>query len=111
MRVLPATRPVDFRKGPQGLAALAAQVRCEDPFSGAMIVFGCKRADRIKLLVWDGGGLVLGWKQLTHGGFRWPPETDGVTKLPVEEFAALFDGLDWTRVQASWRIPTPTAAD
>jgi transposase len=47
---------------------------------------------------------------LTHGGFRWPPVTDGVTKLSVVEFAALFDGLNWTRVRASWRIPTPTAA-
>jgi transposase len=108
--VLLATRPVGFRKGPQGLPALAAQVLCEDPFSGPMIAFGFKRADRIKLLVWDGSGLVLGWKQLTHGGFRWPPVTDGVTKLSVVEFAALFDGLDWTRVQASWWIPTPTAA-
>jgi transposase len=26
------------------------------------------------------------------------------------EFAALFDGLDWTRVQATKRIPTPSAA-
>ena len=61
MRVLLATRPVDFRKGPQGLAALAvAQVLCEEPFSGPMIVFGFKRADRIKLVVWHGSGLVLG---------------------------------------------------
>ena len=49
MRVLLATRPVDFRKGPQGLAALAvAQVLCEEPFSGPMIVFGFKRADRMQ---------------------------------------------------------------
>ena len=49
--MLLVTRPVDFHKGPQRLAALAAQVICEDLFSGAMIVFGCKRTERIKLLV------------------------------------------------------------
>jgi len=70
VRVLLATRPVDFRKRLHGLAALATEVLCEDPFSGAMIVFRCTRADRIKLLVWDGSGLVLVWKQLTQGGFR-----------------------------------------
>jgi transposase len=31
-------------------------------------------------------------------------------KLSPVEFAALFDGLDWTRVQAIQRIPKPTVA-
>jgi transposase len=109
VRVLVATCPVDFRKGPHGLVALAAEVLGEDPFSGAVIVFRAKRADRIKILVWDGSGLVLVWKQLPRGAFRWPPVMDGVMKLSAVEFAALFDGLDWTRVQATRRIPTPTA--
>jgi transposase len=110
VRVLVATRPVDFRKGAHGLSALAAEVLAEDPFSGAVIVFRAKRADRIKLLVWDGSGLVLVWKQLQQGAFRWPPVMDGVMKLSAVEFAALFDGLDWTRVQATRRIPTPSVA-
>jgi transposase len=108
-RVLLATRPVDFRKGPHGLAALAAEVLGEDPFSGAVIVFRAKRADRIKILVWDGSGLVLVWKQMPQGSFRWPPVMDGVMRLSAVEFAALFDGLDWTRVQSVRRIPTPIA--
>ena len=72
----------------------------EDPFSGAVIVYRAKRADRVKILVWDTSGLVLIWKQLQQGSFRWPPIMDGVMKLSPVEFAALFDGLDWTRVQA-----------
>ena len=110
VRVLLATRPVDFRKGSHGLAALAAEVLGEDPFTGTVIVFRSKRADRIKILVWDGSGLVLVWKRLSAGAFRWPPVVDGVMKLSALEFAALFDGLDWTRVQATKRIPTPSAA-
>lgn len=105
-----ATRPVDFRKGPHGLAAVASEVLGEDPFSGAVIVFRSKRADRIKILVWDGSGLVLVWKQLSQTAFRWPPVVDGVMRLSAVEFAALFDGLDWTRVQTTKRIPTPSAA-
>jgi transposase len=109
-RILLATRPVDFRKGAYGLAALAQEMLDEDPFSGAVIVYRSKCADRIKILVWDNSGLVLIWKQMQHGPFRWPPITDGVIKLSPVEFAALFDGLDWTRVQTVKAIPKPTVA-
>jgi transposase len=108
VRVLVATRPVDFRRGAHGLAALAAEVLGEDPFSGTVLVFRAKRADRVKLLIWDGSGLVLVWKQLSQGSFRWPPVMDGVMRLSAVEFATLFDGLDWSRVQTTRRIPTPT---
>lgn len=109
-RVLLATRPVDFRKGAHSLAALASEVLREDPFSGAVIVYRAKRADRVKILVWDTSGLVLIWKQLQQGAFRWPPVMDGVMKLSPVEFAALFDGLDWTRVQTVRGIHKPTVA-
>ena len=109
-RILVATRPVDFRKGAHGLAALASEVLGEDPFSDVVIVFRAKRADRVKILVWDDSGLVLIWKQLQQSAFRWPPVMDGMMRLSTVEFAALFDGLDWTRVQAVRGIPKPTAA-
>jgi transposase len=109
-RVLLATRPVDFRKGAYGLAALASEVLGEDPFSGVVIVFRSKRSDRVKILVWDTSGVVLVWKQLQQGGFRWPPIMDGAMRLSPVEFAALFDGLDWTRVQTTKGIPKPIAA-
>jgi len=108
-RILLATKPVDFRKGAHSLAALAAEMLGADPFSGAVLVFRSRRADRIKILVWDGSGLVLVWKQLEGGAFRWPPVVDGVLRLTPVEFAALFDGIDWRRVQALREIPTPSA--
>jgi transposase len=109
-RVLVATRPIDFRKGAHSLAALAAEVLGEDPYSGVVIVFRAKRADRLKILVWDTSGLVLIWKQLQQSSFRWPPVMDGVMKLSSVEFAALFDGLDWTRIQATKEIHKPIIA-
>jgi transposase len=98
-RILLATQPVDFRKGAHGLAALSQEVLAEDPFSGTVIVYRSKRSDRVKILVWDSSGLVLIWKQPQQGSFRWPPIVYGVVKLSSVEFAALFDGIDWTRVQ------------
>ena len=110
VRILLATRPVDFRKGAHGLAGLAQEVLGEDPYSGAVIVYRSKRGDRVKILVWDGSGLVLIWKQMQQGSFRWPPIMDGVARLSSVEFAALLDGLDWTRVQSVRRIPRPSVA-
>ena len=107
-RILLATKPVDFRKGAHSLAALAAEVLGADPFSGAVLVFRSRRADRVKILVWDGSGLVLVWKQLEGGAFRWPPVVDGVLRLTAVEFAALFDGIDWRRVQPMREIPKPS---
>jgi len=110
VRIMLATRPVDFRRGAHSLAALAAASLGQDPFDGALIVFRAKRADRVKILLWDGSGLVLIWKQIQSGAFRWPPIVDGVMKLTSVEYAALFDGLDWGRIISTQRIPTPTKA-
>jgi transposase len=98
VRVLIAAKPVDFRKGADGLAAVAKEVLAQDPFSGAIIVYRSKRADRVKILVWDGSGLVLVWKRLEKGAFKWPPVMDGVMRLSSAQFSALFEGLDWTRM-------------
>jgi transposase len=45
VRVMVATRPVDFRKGMDGLAALVRETMQADPFSGTIYVFRAKRAD------------------------------------------------------------------
>ncbi len=72
VRVMVATRPVDFRKGAEGFAALVRDVMQADPFSGTVYVFRAKRADRVKLLYWDGTGVCLFAKKLEDGKFRWP---------------------------------------
>ena len=110
VRVLVATRPVDFRRGADGLAATACRrMLRQDPFSGTIYVFRCKRADRVKLLVWDGSGLVLIWKRLEASAFKWPPISDGVMRLSAAQLAALLDGLDWSRVYVP-RLGRPKAA-
>jgi transposase len=64
VRVLMATKPVDFRKGANGLAALVKEQLGFDPFAGTIYVFRSKRADRVKLIFWDGSGLCLYYKRL-----------------------------------------------
>ncbi len=99
LRVYVATRPVDFRKGHDGLAAAVQEMFGFDPFSGAAVVFRSKRADRIKVLVWDRTGLVLVHKRLEGSRFVWPQVRDGVMRMSPAQFAALFEGLDWRLVR------------
>lgn len=104
VRVYVATRPVDFRKGHDGLCAVVQETLGLDPFCGAIFVFRSRRADRIKVLVWDQTGLVLAHKRLEGGTFAWPSIADGVMRLTPAQFAALFEGLDWRRVRAERRM-------
>jgi transposase len=108
IRVLVATKPVDFRKGGDGLAALVREALGEDPFSGTIFVFRSKRADRVKILAWDGSGLVLFWKRLEQGAFRWPPISNGMMRLSASQLTALVDGMDWSRLHAR-DVARPTA--
>jgi transposase len=108
MQVMVATKPVDFRRGADGLVALVRETLGQDPFSGTLFVFRSKRADRVKIVAWDGSGLVLFWKRLEQGAFRWPPVTDGVMRLTSAQLAALVDGMDWSRLHAR-DVTRPTA--
>jgi transposase len=102
-----AMRPVDFRKGVDGLAALVRDTMGADPFSGTVYVFRAKRADRVKLVFWDGTGVVLVAKRLEEGAFRWPKIEDGVVRLTAAQISALLEGLDWTRVHAAREVTVP----
>jgi transposase len=99
VRILLAAQPVDFRKGMDGLAALVQQALRADPFAGDVFIFRPKRADRVKILVYDGTGLVLYSKRLEAGRFTWPAPADGVVRLSAAQLATLLEGLPWHHLQ------------
>jgi transposase len=110
VKVMVATKPVDFRKGAEGLAALVRETMGADPFSGAVYVFRAKRTDRLKLVFWDGTGVCLYAKRLEDGEFRWPKVQDGVMRLSAAQLSALLEGLDWRRVHEARRTRVPAQA-
>lgn len=110
VRVLVSTPPIDFRKGHDGLAALVSSVLGKDPLTGTIFVFRSRRADRLKLLYWDGTGLVMAYKRLEEATFTWPAIKDGVMALNHAQFEALFARLDWRKVKALKARP-PAAAE
>ncbi len=79
VRVMVATKPVDFGGGADGLVPLVRETLGRDPFSGTIFVFRSKRADRVKIVAWDG------W---------WPPIADDMIRLTSTQLAALVDSMD-----------------
>ncbi len=98
LRILIATQPVDFRKGVNGLVLLIEEVLRTNPYDGTIFVFRSKRSDRLKLLAYDGTGVILATKWLESGRFVWPPIEQGTMRLSAAKMALLLSGMDWSRV-------------
>ena len=107
LRVMVATKPVDFRKGAEGLAAIVREAMENDPFSGSVYVFRAKRADRIRLIFWDGTGLCLYAKRLEDGDSAGPGSRTERFGLSAAQLSALLEGLDWRRVGMAKETPAP----
>jgi transposase len=87
VRVLVATRPVDFRRGADSLAALVREQLRHDQFSGTIFIFRPKRADRLKILAWDGSGRP-GVVLEAAGTGRLPLAADQRQRDAIERIAA-----------------------
>jgi transposase len=98
LKIMLAAQPVDFRKSVHTLSAPVSEALQANPYCGDVFIFRSKRSDRVKLLTWDGSGMVLVTKWLEEGHFTWPPIRDGVVSLTATQLSMLIDGLDWTCV-------------
>jgi len=97
VRVYLACGVTDMRRGIDGLSTLVEGVIGEAPASGAIFGFRGRRADRIKLLWWDGQGFCLFYKVLEKDHFPWPAAKAGVAHLTSAQLAMLVEGIDWRR--------------
>ena len=96
-RVYLACGVTDMRRGFDGLAAQVQTVLAQDLYSGAVFCFRGRSGDLLKLLVWDGQGLVLIAKRLEKGRFVWPQATSGTVHLTPAQLSMLLEGIDWRR--------------
>lgn len=77
-----AIKPVDFRKGIDGLAALCRSQLNHDPFSGALFVFTNRQRTAVKIIVYDGQGYWLCMKRFSQGKLAWwPPSSNSSNNI------------------------------
>lgn len=106
LKIFLAVAPTDMRKNHDGLAALVEHVLKANPLSGHLFVFRNKRADRVKLLYWDGDGYALWYKRLEKGSFRFPQVDAGTTRVDIAsaDLTMLLDGVDLASVKRQKRF-------
>jgi len=95
-RVFLALAPVDGRKSFNGLSALVKETLGQEPTSGFLFVFVNKARNRLKVLFWDGSGLMLCTKRLERGTFGPMAGAGPSLSLRPEELTLLLHGLEST---------------
>lgn len=72
VEIFVALTPIDLRWGFDRLAGLTSEYTGRAARSGALVVFFGKRKSAMKILFFDGSGLVQFYKRLDSGTFRVP---------------------------------------
>jgi transposase len=94
----------DMRKGFDGLAAAVQSALAANPFCGHVFVFRGRRGDILKVLWFDGQGLLLLSKRLERGRFVWAQATVGSVSLTPAQLSMLLEGIDW-RMPVRTHVP------
>ena len=102
-----AREGTDLRKAFDGLCNLVRFSFRLDPFGGGLFVFFNRRANRVKVLQWDGNGFWLHTKRLERGTFeRWQPSSTGERHVVIEraQLLMLLEGIDLRRAKLRSRF-------
>jgi len=91
--IMLAAKPVDFRKGIDGLAGLCEHIFKENPRSGTLFVFVSRDATKIKILTYEGNGYWLMTKRLSSGKFNWPKIGQAISNIQAMELRKVLSGI------------------
>jgi transposase len=100
VRIFVFTGVTDMRRSFDGLAAMVEKELGQNPESGHLFLFFNRRHDRVKILFWQGDGLVLWYKRLEGSVFPTmraasdKPEETPALEIRAGELAMLLDGVD-----------------
>jgi transposase len=97
VRIYVSTEPVDMRRGFDGLSAAVQYTLAHDPYLGHLFVFVNRRADRVKILWYDGNGFALFYKRLERGRFHLLSEEgdpEACVEIRASDLALILQGID-----------------
>jgi transposase len=92
-----ASEPVDFRKGINGLSALAYAYN-QNGVSNQLYIFYNRAKNKLKILGYHRNGYVLVYKQLDKKHFAIKEDTEVFCALTQEQLTWLLAGLDWVEM-------------
>jgi transposase len=98
-RIYLAVAPVDMRKSFDGLCAIVMDTLKLNPLEGQLFLFRGKSGNRVKALFWDRNGLVIFYKRLEKGHFKWPKNNASSIEMTTVELSLLLDGIDFTKLK------------
>ncbi|WP_407389114.1 IS66 family insertion sequence element accessory protein TnpB [Allisonella histaminiformans] len=96
MRYLLYNRPTDMRKSFHTLSGIITDAMGQDPSNGNVYIFINRARDRIKLLHWEPGGMVLYSKLLEAGTLGKPDsanDNEVCTNIEWRELVMIVEGI------------------
>jgi transposase len=94
VRIFVCREPVDMRKSFNGLSGCVEQLLHGDPLSGHLYVFFNRRADMVKILVWDRTGFCIFAKRLLKGRFAYRYSEHGTSIMDFPRLLLILEGID-----------------
>jgi transposase len=91
VRIYLASEPVDMRRSYDGLCGCVEEMLHEDPLSGHLFVFFNRRANQVKILVWDRNGFCIYGKRLSSGHFFYRSEE---REVDFARLLLVLEGID-----------------
>jgi transposase len=102
VRIFLYHHPMSMRKSFEGLSAAVEQLFPGELLSGALFVFLNKRRDHLKILVWDGDGLVIYFKRLEKGTYLW--KWGNSPTVDRKSFLMMLEGVTPQRIQKRFSL-------
>lgn len=90
-----ASRPVDLRKGIDGIASIVQSLFQMDPYEHSLFIFTSGSRNRIKILYCDGSGYWLMLKRMDEGRFKWCIGSSDTITISQKQFARLIHGFPY----------------
>jgi transposase len=94
VRVWAYGKPVDLRKGYNGLVGLVENDLRSDVMGGDLYLFVNIKRTGCKVLLWDGTGLCIFMKRLERGRFAdlWSARDGGAVRMTSSELTLFIEG-------------------
>ncbi len=86
--------PVDMRGSFDRLSGIIQSQLNRNVLSDGLFVFRNKAGDKLKLIYWDRTGLVIVYKRLEKGCFKWPNKNAKRMLITRQELELLLDGIN-----------------